>query len=322
MFTLGFDVAKTHIDGALVNGNGQCKERYQVTNTVPAIAKLLKEIQTKHSKLQVGCESTGYYHLMLVQACTEADVGCYVLNPILTKQFAKSTIRGRKTDQDDAVNIARLVLRGEGGLVHYSQRSLPKTLMRLATKVTQQKQSLQLQARFYKEFHQAIGVEIHDQDSPFEGSLDDLTNLIEQLRDNATQLVDKEQVKLLKSIPGVGSTVAVTVAAEIGNITNFEGPKKLVAFAGLEPKTIQKSGTKENLTSHLTKRGSPELRHCLFIAACTARQYDKELCEVYESRRKRGKSYTESTITVAQKLCHRIYAVLKRGTEYKKHKIS
>lgn len=322
MFTLGFDVAKDHVDIALVNSSGQCKERWQVTNTAAAILQLLKEIQTKHSKLQVGCESTGYYHLMVVQAATEADIGCYVLNPIMTKQFAKSTVRGRKTDQDDAVNIARLVLRGEGSLVHCSKRALPKTLMRLATKVTQQRQSLRLQGRFYQEFHQAIGVVIDEADSPFSDSLAELSALIERLRADATQLIDTEQVKLLQSITGIGSMVAVTVAAEVGDIAAFAGPKKLVAFAGLDPKVKQKSGTKENLTTHLTKRGSPELRRVLFLAAGVARQYDNELYDIYEARRRRGKSYTESTITVAQKLCYRIYAVLTRGTAYEKHGIS
>jgi hypothetical protein len=70
--------------------------------------------------------------------------------------------------------------------------------------------------------------------------------------------------------------------------------------SNLNVTTIQKSGTKENLTSHLTERSSPELRRCLCMAAGVARQCDKELHKIYESRRKRGKSYTETLITIAQ----------------------
>src|SRR5580658_7330972 len=68
MFTLGFDVAKDHVDAALINRSGQCKQRYQVTNTVDALALLLRTVRKQHKNLQIGCEATGPYHLPLVQA--------------------------------------------------------------------------------------------------------------------------------------------------------------------------------------------------------------------------------------------------------------
>jgi transposase len=87
MFTLGFDVAKDHVDIALTNKNGQCKQRWQVDNTVTAITAVLQATHAKHSKLQVGCEATGYYHLMTAQACRQLGLSCYVLNPLMTKQY-------------------------------------------------------------------------------------------------------------------------------------------------------------------------------------------------------------------------------------------
>src|SRR5690606_38644357 len=114
MFTLGFDVAKDHHDVALTNKSGALKQRWQVPNTKAAVEELLTTIHLAHPKLQVGCEATGSYQLPVVQACLKLGVPCRLLNPLTTKQFTKSTIRGRKTDRDDALSIARLVQRGEG----------------------------------------------------------------------------------------------------------------------------------------------------------------------------------------------------------------
>lgn len=138
MFTLGFDVAKNKVDSALLNKSGQLKARYQTSNTVTDITKLLQIVQQKHPKLQVGCESTSFYHVATLHACRQLGLWCYVLNPLLTKQYTRSTVRGRKTDPDDAVSIARLVLRGEGGLAT-AEHSFAQTYIRLATKVVQMK---------------------------------------------------------------------------------------------------------------------------------------------------------------------------------------
>lgn len=306
MFTLGFDVAKDHVDIALINKAGQCKQRWQVLNSVAAITKVVEAAQ-QHPKLQAGCEATSYYHLATVQACAQAQLPCYVLNPLLTKQLTKSTVRGRKTDKDDAVGIARLVLRGEGSLVVLDKRSLAKIYVRLATKVQQQKQALGLQERFYTAFHQALGLIA---ESPFTESLDALAAAVTTLRAMAAQLVDSPMVTLLQSIPGIGPVVAVTLAAELGSIQRFPGPKQLVAFAGLDPRETKRYNTK------LTKRGSSELRHVLFLAAHVARLHDPDLAAYYQRKRNEGRTYTAATVATARKLCYRIYAVLQRETPY------
>jgi len=314
MFTLGFDVAKDHIDVALVNKAGTAKQSWQTQNSVAAITELLNEVHTKHVKLQAGCEATGYYHLPVVQACVQVGIACYVLNPLLTKQFTKSTVRGRKTDVDDAVSIARLVLRGEGSLVVLDNRSLAQCYVRLATKVGQQKQALGLQARFFLGLHETLGIAMG---SPFNESLAALTELVTYLRTMATQLVDARSVQLLQSLPGIGPQIATTLLAEIGSIQRFPGPKQLVAFTGLDPR-VRQSGTVLNRHTKLTKRGAPELRRVLFLAANIARQRDPELHAYYQKKRAEGRTYTAATVATARKLIHRIYAVLQRGTPYVK----
>ncbi|MGH7234451.1 MAG: IS110 family transposase, partial [Candidatus Saccharimonadales bacterium] len=309
MFTLGFDVAKDHLDGALVNRSMQLKARFQVGNTNSEITRLLKQIRSKHPKLNIGCEATGPYHLVLLKVCLELDLPVRVLNPLMTKQYTRSTIRGRKTDNDDALAIARLITRGEGSLASKSSLAPAKYYVRLATKITEQKQALSLQQKFLERVGEL------PTDNVFKPAIEELDNLIANLRQLAAAVVDEDMARLLTSIVGIGPVVATSICAEIGDIHRFPSARQLIAYAGLDPR-VKQSGTTLKRNTKLTKRGSPELRRSLFLAANTARRYDPELQAYYQKKRDQGKAYTPTTIAVSQKLCTRIYAVLTRGTPY------
>ncbi|MDQ0492442.1 transposase [Paenibacillus brasilensis] len=44
-----------------------------------------------------------------------------------------------------------------------------------------------------------------------------------------------EEYDLIQSIPGIGHKIAATILSEIGEVDRFDHPKKLVAFAGIDP---------------------------------------------------------------------------------------
>ena len=48
-----------------------------------------------------------------------------------------------------------------------------------------------------------------------------------------------EEYNIIKSIPGIGEKIAATIISEIGEIDRFNGPKKLVAFAGVDPSVFE-----------------------------------------------------------------------------------
>lgn len=310
MLVLGFDVAKDKLDVALVNRSGQLKDRYLVSNSSKDLTKLIKQVGTKHPKLMAGCEATGSYHITLIKVCLDLGIELRILNPLMTKQYTRATIRGRKTDLDDALSIARLILRGEGRLASISDLSLPKVYVRLATKVVQQRQALDLQ----KQFLIRLGAN-KDISGLFIPATEALEQLTKDLRGKAFKDVNLADYELIQSIVGIGSTTATSILAEIGDIRRFPSSKQLIAYAGLDPR-VKQSGTTLNRNTKLTKRGSPELRRCLFLCANTARRYDPELKAYYQNKRDQGKAYTPSVVAVAQKLTNRIYAVLTRQTPY------
>lgn len=48
-----------------------------------------------------------------------------------------------------------------------------------------------------------------------------------------------EEYKIIQSIPGIGEKIAATIISEIGEIDWFDHPKKLVAFAGIDPSVFE-----------------------------------------------------------------------------------
>jgi len=122
-----------------------------------------------------------------------------------------------------------------------------------------------------------------------------------------------EECKIIKSIPGIGERIAATIISEIGEIDRFNHPKKLVAYAGVDP-SVFSSGKFTATINRITKRGSNTLRHSLFVAVlCSLRKSgSKRLKAFYDRKREEGKPHKVAVIACTNKLLHWIYALLKR----------
>lgn len=153
-----------------------------------------------------------------------------------------------------------------------------------------------------------------------------LSTLEREIDELAVQLKEYE---LLQTIPGVGEKIAATIISEIGEIGRFSNPKKLVAFAGLDPSVFE-SGRFKSTKNHITKRGSARLRRMLYTAVrCSIRDSrkkkttdetiarNKRLRAFYDLKREEGKPYRVAIIACANKLLHWIYAMLKTKTSFK-----
>ena len=119
----------------------------------------------------------------------------------------------------------------------------------------------------------------------------------------------------LHTIPGIGMIAAATILAEIGDINRFKSSSALVAFAGIDP-TVRQSGEFSSTHNHMSKRGSPYLRHAIFLAATTCSFHNSHLNAYYKKKREQGKHHLTATGAVARKLTTVIYAVLRDGKPY------
>ncbi|QPQ28839.1 IS110 family RNA-guided transposase [Lysinibacillus sp. JNUCC 51] len=137
-----------------------------------------------------------------------------------------------------------------------------------------------------------------------------------------------EEYSIIKSIPGIGEKIAATIISEIGEIDRFNNPKKLVAFAGVDPSVFE-SGKFSATKNRITKRGSSRLRHALFMAVrCAIRDCrktktddtiiprNKKIREFYDKKREEGKPFKVAIIACVNKLLHWIFALLKNKTTY------
>ena len=119
----------------------------------------------------------------------------------------------------------------------------------------------------------------------------------------------------ITTITGIGNVTGAAIISEIGDISKFDSPRKLVAFAGLDA-TVTQSGEFEAAHNVMSKRGSPYLRKAIFQAALVAAFKDPVLSAYYQKKRAEGKHHLTCIGAVARKKCNIIYAVVKNNQSY------
>ena len=122
------------------------------------------------------------------------------------------------------------------------------------------------------------------------------------------------RVVLLDSIPGVGELLGLTLASEIGDISRFASPRKLIGYAGLAPK-INQSGERSR-TGALSKAGSRTLRWAAVEAAQHAWRESNPWHQLYSDIAARaGKNPAKAA--VARKILIASWHILSRQEPFK-----
>ncbi|SDD72693.1 IS110 family transposase [Sporomusa acidovorans] len=88
----------------------------------------------------------------------------------------------------------------------------------------------------------------------------------------------------ITTIPGISTVIGATILGEIGDISRFSNPSKLVAYAGIDA-SIHQSGNYQSANNKMSKRGSPYLRTALFRAALIASTHDPVFKAYYQKKR-------------------------------------
>ena len=143
---------------------------------------------------------------------------------------------------------------------------------------------------------------------------------IKQIEDQIDSHIDqhphlKRQHDLLLSIPGIGSTTAMTILAEIPNVSEFRNAKQVAAFAGLSPVTKQ-SGTSVRGRGGISRAGNSRLRKALYWPAMSARRWNP-VFEAFSGRLKEaGKRPMVIVCAVMRKLLVLAWAILRSGKPF------
>ena len=136
-----------------------------------------------------------------------------------------------------------------------------------------------------------------------------------QLRILSNQERYKAQIKLLRSIPGIGPISALLFATEIGDVNRFAGLDPLCDYVGLVPRT-HSSGDNER-TLGLTHRGHHVLRETLIEASWVSVRLDPAMTMSFGIFCKKMNK-NKAIIKIARKLLARIRFVMKNQTVYVK----
>ncbi|UJL46057.1 IS110 family transposase [Virgibacillus sp. NKC19-16] len=330
-------------------------------------------------------ESTGHYHEPVLQFLEEHGITYYLINPVVSSEAKKTSLRKVKTDKIDAFHLGELyykedlevfqrkteqylnlrqLTRQHSALTNsyvdiklqfqavvdqifpeyhgvfsdlYGNLSL-NTLLQYPTSLDTQNVSQQALAMEMRQFgarrsyawflHKAAQLKDAAERNPFQhpvnqGQLISLRLYIQMLfqyQEHLSKLKKEidtlaqsfEDYELTRSIPGIGEKIAATIISEIGGIGQFERPKQLAAYAGVDPAVFE-SGKYKAAINRITKRGSSRLRQALYTAVqCgLAKNRNKKLIVFYDRKRNEGKPHKVAMIACANKLIHWIHAMLK-----------
>ena len=145
-----------------------------------------------------------------------------------------------------------------------------------------------------------------------------ITHTIEQIELLDSQLLSTELQmadivtslhSVIMTIPGIGAVNGGMILGEIGDIHRFSEPKKLLAFAGLDPSVYQ-SGNFQAPKTRMSKRGSTVLRYALMNAAHNVVKNNATFKAYYDAKRAENRSHYNALGRCAGKLVRVIWKML------------
>ena len=151
-----------------------------------------------------------------------------------------------------------------------------------------------------------------------------ITHTIEQIELLDSQLFSTELEmanivtclhSVIMTIPGIGAVNGGMILGEIGDIHRFSEPKKLLAFAGLDP-SVRQSGNFQASKTRMSKRGSKVLRYALINAAHNVVKNNSTFKAYYDAKRAEGRTHYNALGHCAGKLVRVIWKMLTDEVEF------
>lgn len=127
------------------------------------------------------------------------------------------------------------------------------------------------------------------------------------------QSKNDEQIKRLRTHPGIGLLTSLCLLHTLQPVSRFRNQRKVVAYAGLDP--MIRSSAERAIYLGISKAGSRMLRYLLVEAVHTAVRYDEDLKRFYKRVAER-RGAPKAKVATARKLLIRAYIMMRDEIDY------
>lgn len=334
---VGLDVHKETISVSVAEcGRGAPEDLGEIRNTVKAVGKLIDRLSRRFDGQRLlWAYEAGPCGYGLYRQIMGTGHDCEVVAPSLIPRKAGERI---KTDRRDARSLARLSRSGELTAVWVPDEE--QEAIRDLTRAREDMKSIELRAR------QRLGAFLLRHGRTYAGQsrwtqahfrwleqvrfdswiqqevLEEyiaavreaqrrVRGLEEQMERALAQWSLAPVAEALTALRGVKRITAMTVLAELGDLSRFDSPRQLMAYLGLIPSEHSTGGSRRQ--GGITKTGNGHVRRLLVEAAWNYR-FPARLTRVIARRAEQQSDAVQAIAWTAQKrLCGRYRALMHTG---------
>ena len=303
---VGIDVSKHHLD-AHVHESGQA---FRVSNDDAGIEELLRRL-SEVEPARIVMEATGGYENASFAAMSVRGLPVALVNPRVTRHFAKATNRLAKTDQVDAACLAEFAATLQPKITPLPDEDATE----LDFLITRRRQ---LVDQLVAEKNRRSGPQLQrlDGDSRVKQSVDRhiawLEKEIAKFDDQIQQRIQsspawKQKDELLQSVPGVGPTTSANLLGHLPELGQLDR-KQIAALAGLAPYNAD-SGQR-SMPRHI-RGGRAAARTALYMATVAAVTHNPTLRTFHRRLLAAGKAGQVALTACMRKLLTILNAILR-----------
>jgi transposase len=333
---IGIDYHKQYFVATMMNESGEVIRRDKTSTDRASIRRYFAGFNSSEETKAVmeACYGWEYFY----DEASELVDELIMAHPLKTRLIAEARIKTDTIDSETLAHLLRADLIPEAYAPDSETRS-KKNLLRYRSSLVAMKVRIKnvihsvltrnhiedtafasLSDKFGKAGTSYLrSVTLRDNDTAILNNYLDLLEEIERKVNEAKRRIgavcrEDKICKLLSSVPGIGSILAVTIRYEIDDIERFMSAGKLCSYAGLVPSTY--SSGNRTYQGKITKQGNKWLRWALIEAAQQAPSKDLWLRGFYQRISKHGKKIAR--VAVARKLLEIIYRIWKEEKPYYK----
>ena len=298
---VGIDVAKTQVDIA-VRPSGQ---RWVISYDESGVGTLVAQMEDLDPAL-VLLEATGGLELPLVAALAAAGLPVVVVNPRQVRDFARATGKLAKTDALDAAVLAHFA-----DAVRPSVRPLRDAETQVLNSLMARRR--QLVTMLVSEKNR-LGTAISAVRPRIEAHIawleEELSDLDEGLRQTLRQSpVWREKDDLLRSVPGVGEQLSITLLAHLPELGTLNR-RQVAALVGVAPFN-RDSGTLRG--KRAVWGGRSRVRGALYMGTLSATRCNPVIRDFYQRLLATGKPKKVALVACMRKMLVILNAMVKTG---------